>query len=135
MKTIKSLACLTLALALCLSLANVSAFAAEEALEPITISMATWNTPVLSTSSDDFTKPDGKYYDERWTILADKFNVKLEFIPLEYNTHQEKLRVMINGDDMPDVMLSTLGATEYRAYVEDELLQLLPAGYEANYPN
>ncbi len=130
MKKVTSLA---LALVLCFSLFAFTASAEE--LEPITISIAVWDVPVLCESSDDFTKEDGKFYDARWALIADKFNVRLEYVPLEYSTHQEKLRVMINGNDMPDVMLSTLGVSEYRDQVEEELLYLLPEGYEEKYPN
>ena len=93
---------LLLALVTLLSVCSLTALA-EETLEPVTIKMAIWDIPVLCESSDDFTKEDGKYYDARWAYMAEKFNVRFEYVPLEYNTHQEKLRIMINGDDMPDV--------------------------------
>lgn len=126
---------IAIALILCASVAAPLVQAEAAALDPITITMATWDIPVLAESSDEFTQEGGKYYDPRWTLVAEKFNVRFEYVPMEYNTHQEKLRVMINGDDMPDVMISTLGFTEYKGYVEDGLLQLLPEGYEENYPN
>lgn len=125
---------LLLALVTLLSVCSLTALA-EETLEPVTIKMAIWDIPVLCESSDDFTKEDGKYYDARWAYMAEKFNVRFEYVPLEYNTHQEKLRIMINGDDMPDVMISTLGISEYMGYCEDEMLTLLPEGYEENYPH
>ena len=135
MKKIQSLICLLATLALCLSAMAAPVGAEGADLEPVTITMASWDVPVLCENSDEFTQEGGKYYDPRWVAAAEKFNVRFEYVPLEYNTHQEKLRVMINGDDMPDVMLSTLGVTEYRSYVEDGLLELLPEGYEENYPN
>ena len=131
---VTKLLCLVAALVLCVSLAPM-ALAEGSELEPVTITMALWDIPVLAESSDAFAKEDGDYYDPRWEYVAEKFNVTFEYVSMDYSTHQEKLRLLINGNDMPDVMISTLGFTEYRGYVEDELLYLLPDGYEENYPN
>lgn len=135
MKQVKSILALALSLALLLGMGIVPALGEGTELEPVTISLAIWDIPVLCQSSDEFTKPEGAYYDPRWTEVAERFNVRFEYMPLEYSTHQEKLRIMINGDDMPDVMISTLGVAEYRGYCDSELFTLLPEGYEEDYPN
>lgn len=135
MKKVKSILPVALVLVMLLGMSALPAIAGETTYEPITISVALWDIPVLCESSDDFTKEDGQFYDPRWVVVAEKFNVRFEYVPLDYYTHQEKLRIMINGDDMPDVMISTLGIPEYHGYCQDELLTLLPEGYEEKYPN
>jgi len=103
--------------------------------EPVTISVANFDIPVDAESSDLFTKEGEKYYDPRWQLLAEKFNVRIEYRAYEYSIHQDQLRTMIAADDMPDAMMSTFGAAENLKYVNDGMLKVLPKGYEENYPN
>jgi len=133
MKLARSITCLMLVL---LMVGGPAAMAgADESLEPITITYATFNVPVLAESSDDFTKPDGRYYDPRWEFVANKFNVKIEFVPMEYAAMQEKTRIMVQGGDMPDVILVSLGSNEHRENAAEGLLYTFPEGFEKDYPN
>ena len=80
MKFAKSLTCLLLALAIA---AGLAAFAeGSEALEPVTITLAVWDIPSMTESTDDFSDPNSPYYDPRWEIITDMFNVRVEFVPL-----------------------------------------------------
>ena len=103
--------------------------------EQITFSVANFDIPADAENSDVFTTEGAKYYDPRWKMLADKFNIRVEYRAYDYSTHQDQLRTMIAADDMPDAMMSTFGSDENLGYANEGLIKVLSKGYENNYPN
>ncbi len=86
-------------------------------------------------SSDDFTNENGEFFDKRWKIITDKFNVKVNYVKADWGSYQEKLRLALASNDLPDVTMSFLDVKEYFSYVDQGVIKTLPSGFEEKYPN
>jgi len=91
---------------------------------------------VFLTSSDELTDPDSDYYDERWAYICDKFNVRFEYVSVNYSTWADQIRIMINTDSLPDVAVAALPSpAEYQKYASQGIIKPLPTDYATKYPN
>ena len=78
-------------------------------------------------SSDEATDPNNPFYDERWKLIMDKFNLSIDYIACDSASMADKLRTMIGGGNMPDVALSmNMDAREMHIYAEQGGLKVLP---------
>jgi len=92
--------------------------------------------PFPISSSDEATKEDGAFYDERWKMVADKFNVSFKYISVEWANWAEKIRLNISAGTLDDItMSSNIGPREYLDYAKAGSIKLLPADLETKYPN
>lgn len=74
--------------------------------------------------------------DDLYKFFAEKFNYDFEVYPVAKDAQDEKIRIWINGDTMPDsVTWRNFKYQEYVAYAEQGLIASLPEGWEEKYPN
>ncbi len=118
----KKLLVLVLALALvCSAVPSVA-----ESLSPVTFTV----TSTHSNSAMDYDK------DELYDFISQKFNFTYEVWPVSKDSHDEKVRMWINGSTMPDVLCwRNFKYQEYVNYAEQGLLKALPENWETDYPN
>lgn len=76
------------------------------------------------TYGDDFTK--------HW---AEKYNMEWDITSLTWENWAERLRVWINSDDMPDMVVWNYLHGEAVTYAEQELVKQLPENWKSQYPN
>ena len=94
--------------------------------ETISFSMTSYNT-IAGTdyTSDDFYK-----------YVADRFNVDMDIWANEPNAADEKFRLWISGDGLPDAAIwEGINYVEYYDYINQGLLQPLPEGWETRWPD
>lgn len=77
---------------------------ADEFAEHVTFTMNTTSNP----PTDD---------DELWNYYTDKFNLSVDWIPLQYSERFDKLRIWIATDDLPDVVWIGLNDVIYSEYI------------------
>jgi|GEM_PF-1991735 len=91
--------------------------------------------PFMLESSDQATDPSSELYDERWAIVADRFNVSFSYTSVEWGNWGEKVRLNLASGTQADVTMASLGTSEYFDYIEQEAIPLLPADTETRYPD
>lgn len=115
-----------LALVLALMMVLSAASAVAEAQAPVQFTI----TSTHSNSAMDYDK------DELYDYISQKFNFAYEVWPVSKDSHDEKVRMWINGGTMPDVLCwRNFKYQEYVNYAEQGLLKALPEGWETTYPN
>lgn len=72
---------------------------------------------------------------DMYSMIAEKFNVDMDFISLSWDNWSEKNRIWLNSGDMPDMLFWDFNAGEFAEYVEQEQIKPLPEGWEERYPN
>ena len=70
--------------------------------------------------------------DEQWEndfhkFFKEKFNIEWDYNYVEWGSWDEKLRVWINSDDLPDVSIWNYNYTDFENYVNQGLLYEFPA--------
>ena len=73
--------------------------------------------------------------DDVYKLVAEKFNVDMEFMTLTWDNWIEKQRIWINSGDMPDVLMWDFNFNEYMEYAEEGQFKALPEDFEEKYPN
>lgn len=74
--------------------------------------------------------------DPLYDYISDRFDFDYEVWPVSKDSHNEKVRMWINGGTMPDVLCwRNFDYQEYVTYAEQGLLKPLPEGWEEAYPN
>lgn len=78
--------------------------------------------------------------DEEWendyhTYFKDKFNIEWDYNYVEWGSWDEKLRVWINSDDLPDVSIWNYNYTDFANYADQELLYKFPEDWKERWPN
>lgn len=92
--------------------------------EPVTLSICSMLVEGTDYKSDALMK----HFEE-------KFNVTIEPIALSWADWQERNRIWIASQDMPDVMFWDFNYTDYANYVDQELIRSLPGDLYERYPN
>jgi putative aldouronate transport system substrate-binding protein len=120
--------------------AVASTVAAAAATATTADSAAADNTPPadkLTAQVTSFDVPDGIDYaaDKVYANICGQFGLELAFINLSWDNWAERDRIWINSGDMPDVMFWDFNYIDYVKYIEEGLIQALPAGYASKYPN
>lgn len=86
-------------------------------------------TSTHSQSAMDYDK------DPLYEYISDLFDFDYEVWPVSKDSHDEKVRMWINGGTMPDVLCwRNFNYQEYVNYAEQGLLKALPEGWEETYP-
>ncbi len=75
-----------------------------------------------------------------WDYLCEKFNVKFEFVTLPDDGYDEKTRLLINSNDMPDLMwldLDESNFSEYSSWANQNCFSAMPNKdvLKEKYPN
>jgi putative aldouronate transport system substrate-binding protein len=87
-------------------------------------------------SSDEITDPNSKYYDKRWGMILDQFNISIDYILADFGTMGEKIRVSASAGDLSDVSLSMgITARELQKLSSEGGIKLLPADVKEKYVN
>lgn len=78
--------------------------------------------------------------DEEWKnpfhqFFMDKFNINWDYNYVEWGSWDEKLRVWINSDDLPDVSIWNYNYTDFANYVNQDLLYKFPDDWKERWPN
>lgn len=74
--------------------------------------------------------------DPLFDYVAEMFDFDYEVWPVSKDSHDEKVRIWINGGTMPDVLCwRNFNYQEYVTYAEQGLLKALPEGWEQKYPD
>lgn len=112
---------------------TVQSTAADETLpaekdysEKMTISLAT----VQIQDGKDYTNGD-----DLTRHFTEKFNLQWDITSLTWENWAERLRVWINSDDMPDMVVWDYKHGEAVTYAEQGLVKQLPEGWKDNYPH
>lgn len=79
----------------------------------------------------DNTWKENDYYE----MIAEKFNVDMQFISLSWDDWGEKQRIWVNSGDMPDVLFWDVNYNDYVEYADQGLIKALPDDFEQKYPN
>ncbi|MCM1188051.1 MAG: extracellular solute-binding protein [bacterium] len=73
--------------------------------------------------------------DPLYKYISDLFQFDYEVWPVSKDSHDEKVRMWINGGTMPDILCwRNFNYQEYVSYAEQGLLKPLPEGWEETYP-
>ena len=100
---------------------------------PITIRVLDNSTEL--TSSDDFTNEKSKFFDERWKLICDKFNVRFEYVPVSYSSWADQVRTLLSTNSLPDVAIGALMPAEYQHYAKQGIITTLTKDDLALFPN
>ncbi|MEG1752335.1 MAG: extracellular solute-binding protein [Christensenella sp.] len=78
--------------------------------------------------------------DEEWkndyhNFFKEKFNIEWDYNYVEWDSWDEKLRVWINSDDLPDVSIWNYNYTDFASYAEQDLLYKFPEDWKERWPN
>ena len=78
--------------------------------------------------------------DEQWEndfhkFFKEKFNIAWDYNYVEWGSWDEKLRVWINSDDLPDVSIWNYNYTDFENYVNQGLLYEFPDDWKERWPN
>lgn len=68
-------------------------------------------------------------------FFMDKFNIEWDYNYVEWGSWDEKLRVWINSDDLPDVSIWNYNYTDFSNYVNQGLLYQFPEDWKTRWPN
>jgi len=108
-------------------LAGALPLCASAAEEPTEISIALWEMDTSFLEADDAV----------YKYLCDRFNIRINPIPLTWDDYTEKVNTWVAADDMPDVfninMLDGANKT-FKMWVQDEMVRPLPDDL-SKYPN
>jgi len=100
------------------------------------ITIKVLDNDVFLKSSDELTDPTSDYYDPRWEYICNEFKVRFEYVPVNYSTWADQVRIMINTDSLPDVAVASLPSpSEYQKYASQGIIKSLPEDYAEKYPN
>ncbi len=88
------------------------------------ISWAVFGDQQKDINKDDFAKTWG-----------DRFNLEWDMIAVPYDQWNEKIRIWVNSQDLPDVAQWEYNHVDGSIYAEQGLLKKLPDDWESNWPN
>lgn len=103
-----------------------TAFAGNDFSEHLTISLTSLNL----NAGTDYTS------DEMYKYFSEKFNIDMDPWVVENSAIDEKGRIFVNSETMPDMMLVTsLDYVTFCEWVDQGLIAALPDGWKEDYPN
>ena len=86
--------------------------------------------------SATFFDADNSWKDnDMYKLVADKFNIDMDFVAISWSDWGEKQRIWVNSGDMPDVLFWDFNYSDYLNFSDQELIRALPEGWEEKYPN
>lgn len=90
----------------------------------------------IITSSDMVTDPNSQYYDKRWQMILEKYNIAIDYVMSDFGSIAEKTRVSIAAGDIQDVAMTfNLDTKELRKYAQEGGIKSLPEDTYDKYPN
>ena len=86
--------------------------------------------------SGTFFDADNSWKDnDMYKLVADKFNIDMDFVAISWSDWVEKQRIWINSGDMPDVLFWDFNYSDYLNFSDQGLIRELPEGWEEKYSN
>lgn len=86
--------------------------------------------------SATFFDADNSWKDnDMYKLIAEKFNIDVDFVAISWSDWVEKQRIWINSGDMPDELFWDFNFSDYMNFSEQGLIKELPEGWEEKYPN
>lgn len=101
-------------------------FAGRDFSEPMTINLASVQIDESKNYNDD---------DEFVKWWSDTFNIKWDITSLTFENWAERLRIWINSDDMPEMVVWNYIHGEAVNYADQGLIKFLPDDWKTKYPN
>ena len=89
----------------------------------------------FTASSPFFLQTGVDYNDAMSQALLKKFNLTVEVMPVNLTDLANQNRIWISSGDMPDVTWSGFNFGDYKKYVDQGLIRMLPANYPTAYPD
>ncbi len=94
-----------------------------------------WSGTISTT--DDLTDPQSASYDARWGDLLAELDLTLKYVPVDFATADESIRIMMSTGDLPDMSYccDQMTPRELVGYANQGMLRTFTKEQLAKYPN